>query len=738
MEPLPGLPLRFGLVVGLLSLASETMLDSLTQLNRYGQLIVEVELTGAQRFVFEQVLDDLRHKLALHYLRSKKYQCTASRVGTARGRNNAGRVAFSKYRPRVARRALDLPMSEPGRRRQQLLRWWAALFLATTLLSLLFSARYFVAGHFDPSPLAAVFRAVMLIGHFTVLSALLLSPVLLLAWLCPRPRWVIPAGVLWSAAVLLALLLDTEVYQLYRFHINAGVLNLLFGGAVRETFIFPRAMVAQAFLIAAAVVLLVALTGVLLWRRVKTMPPRSAAAWTMAGSLLACVVTFHVTHAWADSLAYEPVIEQTAVLPLRYAATAKRFLRARGVQVRARPVFEMRGDQDHTGLSYPLRPLDCAAPAQPPNIVFVLVDSWRFDAMNAQVTPRIAAFAQHAMRFMDHHSGGNATRIGVFSLFYSIPGTYWHQMLNERRGPVFIEELLRQNYEVHAFRSAPLYSPEFDRTVFANVAAPRLRSDGPGPADWDRDLTNDFLAFLDTHAEARPFFALLFYDSPHSFELPEGYPLAFRPSAPYVNYLRLHAHADKQPLLNRYRNSLHYVDSLVGEVLDGLQHKGLLANTIVVITGDHGQEFNDNGLNYWGHGSNFTRYQTGVPLLVYSPGNAAGVVSHRTSHFDVAPTLLREHLGCSGALATFSVGRSLVEPGGREPLVLSEYADFAIVQRHRIAVVRKQGMRIFAPDYSELDVALDPAVARAALEQKTRFYKPMRHHARPRVEGAEG
>jgi uncharacterized protein len=620
-------------------------------------------------------------------------------------------------------------MAEPACRRegrQQLIRWWGALLLATTALSLLFSVRYFAGADLDFSPGALAFRVVMLIGHLTVLSALLLSPVALLAWAWPRPRWVVTMGALWSAAVLLALLLDTQVYQLYRFHINPGVLNLLFGGAARATFYFSEAMIAQALLIAAAVVLFLAAIAALLWRRVQRTATRPNMRRAIAAALLACILSFHVTHMWADALAYEPVIEQTAVLPLRYAATAKRFLRAWGVRVQAQPLLAMPSGADRSGLSYPLRPLECSAPAEPPNILFILIDSWRFDALNAEVTPRIAAFAPRATRYDDHRSGGNATRIGVFSLFYSIPGTYWHQMLNEQRGPVFVEELLRRRYDVRAFRSAPLYSPEFDRTVFAHVPALRMTSDGEGPADWDRDLTQDFLQFLDRRAAGTPFFALLFYDSPHSFELPHDYPLVFQPSAPHVNYLRLHARADERPLLNRYRNSLHYVDGLVGQVLDNVAQRGLLENTIIVITGDHGQEFNDSGRNYWGHASNFTRYQTGVPLLVYVPGRSGGVVSHRTTHFDIVPTLLREHLGCSGAFSTFSVGRSLAEAGGRDPLVLSEYADFAILERDRIAVVRKHRMQIFGPDYSELDVALDPDVARAALEQKTRFYKGSR------------
>lgn len=607
---------------------------------------------------------------------------------------------------------------------QRLVRWWSGLLLVTLLLCLAVSTRYYAVVDFDSSAVALLFRAIMLIAHFAALCAVLLSPVLAISVLWPQPRCVIAIGSLWAGLIVLALLVDTQVYQLYRFHINAGVMNLLLGGAASETFIFSTAMYAQTFAIAGVVVLAVIAISVLLWRVIARKRPRSSLTSAMAAVLLVCILGFHLGHVWADAVAYEPILEQTAVLPFRYAATAKRFLRARGVDVRARQALGPGQKSGSTALSYPLEPLDCRGPATPVNIVFILIDSWRFDEMNARVTPRIATFAGHASRFLDHYSGGNATRIGVFSLFYSIPGTYWHQVLTEQRGPVFIDELQRLRYDVQAFRSAPIYSPEFDRTVFADVQLSRVRSQGNGPADWDRDLTNDFLAFIDERkGSAAPFFALLFYDSPHSFEVPSEYPLQFLPSAADVNYLRLHARADPTPLRNRYRNSVHYVDSLVGEVLDRMRERGLLESTIVVITGDHGQEFNDTGKNYWGHASAFSRYQTSVPMLLYIPGQQAAVVRHRTTHFDIAPTLLREQLGCTAALETFSVGRSLFDPAERHPLLLSEYADFAIVQRDRITVVREQGMQMFTPDYAKLESPLDADAARAALEQKTRFYK---------------
>jgi membrane-anchored protein YejM (alkaline phosphatase superfamily) len=504
-------------------------------------------------------------------------------------------------------------------------------------------------------------------------------------------------------------------------------MNLLLGGAALETFEFPVSMYVQAVAIALAIVLVQSATAWLCWGYVRSHPGNRGVARVIALALAGVVVSFHSVHMWADATAYEPLLEQTDVLPLRYAGTAKRSLRALGFSVRSRPVPVRADGEDRGNLVYPLYPLNCQPPPTPLNIIVILIDSWRSDALNAQVTPNLERFAQRAVRFTDHYSGGNATRIGVFSLFYAIPGTYWHRMLAERQGPVFITQLLEQRYGVHAFRSAPLVSPEFDRTVFAQVGGLRMRSDGKDSAERDRDLTGDFLSFLDSRTDEQPFFALLFYDSPHKLVFPPDYAQHFRPSADDVNYLHLDAATDPLPLLNRYRNSVHYVDSLLGQVLAEVERRGLLEESVIVVTGDHGQEFNDNRRNYWGHSSNFTRVQTTVPLLLYSPMLAPASHAHRTTHFDVVPTLMRDSLGCDTPFSAYSVGRSLFEPGGRDPILLSEYADFAIVTADRIAVVREQGMQVFDANYTELsDGRLAPETIAAALEQKSRFYRRLR------------
>src|SRR5688572_7228102 len=218
--------------------------------------------------------------------------------------------------------------------RDRLLRWWGWLLLTTLSLLLLVAIRYFEVIDLDARPASLLFRAIMLVAHFTTLATISLLPVLVGILLWPRPRIIIPLGVVCAATAVAVLMIDTQVYQLYRFHINAGVLNLLFGGAARETFVFSAPMYALAALIAATLIGVFALASGWFWRYVST-PPRHRTITRAAAAVIAvALVSFHSVHIWADAVGYEPFLEQTQVLPMRYAATAKRMLRAQGVNLR--------------------------------------------------------------------------------------------------------------------------------------------------------------------------------------------------------------------------------------------------------------------------------------------------------------------------------------------------------------------------------------------------------------------
>lgn len=607
----------------------------------------------------------------------------------------------------------------PESRRRRLARWWAWLVVATIAGGVLVSLRYVAAAGPTGVAIGAWMRALTVGGQAATLATAVLLPVLAVALLLPRPRIILALGTVVSSLLLIFLLADSEVYRLYRFHVNPGVFGLLTGGAGSEIFVLPAVMYAKMAAIAAATIAWQALAAIWIWRRLSTPEHPWLRGRVAAAGFGALILAYQVTHAWADAVGFTPVTRDASLLPFSYPVRSRGLMRKLG--------FEVRQDRwqigpGQGGLDYPLVPLQCKAPAQRRNILFVVIDSWRFDALDPAVTPNIWRFAAHAARFEQHFSGGNATRAGIFSLFYGIPATYWHDMLQQRRGPVLISELLDHGYRVGVFQSAALRSPEFHQTVFADVANPRMTSKGDSPAARDRDLTSDFETFLAGRDPSRPFFAFLFFDAPHAYDFPADFPLAFRPSLASVDYLALGQDSDPRPFHNRYLNAVHYTDTLVGEVLGKLQDDGLLDDSVIVITGDHGQEFNDNGLGFWGHNSNFTRFQTEVPLLLKAPDLPAGEHRYRTSHFDVAPTLLSRYLGCTTPMDRYSVGHDLFEPGGRDALVIASYQDFAVLGPKQIISVSKTGLEVLDPGgRPDATQAPDGDAMASALEQNSRF-----------------
>ena len=105
------------------------------------------------------------------------------------------------------------------------------------------------------------------------------------------------------------------------------------------------------------------------------------------------------------------------------------------------------------------------------------------------------------------------------------------------------------------------------------------------------------------------------------------------------------------------------------------------------------------------------------------PGKAPQEFTHRTSHHDVAPTLLGELFGCSTPPSDYSVGRNLFGGAG---LALAHRGQLQRL-RHRDArdVMVSQGglVELRVADYRVGGGHLDASVVRDALEAMRRFYR---------------
>lgn len=312
-----------------------------------------------------------------------------------------------------------------------------------------------------------------------------------------------------------------------------------------------------------------------------------------------------------------------------------------------------------------------------------MLDSTRSDMLNAEVMPNTHAFSQSAITFEQHWSTSNSTRFGLFGFFYGIPSTYWFDILKEQRGSVLFDQLKEQDYTFHIDASAPLNSPEFDRTIFSEIRDSLQwvddESDQESNLENDTIVINRLLNFLDQDHQ-KNFFAFNFLDAPHGYHLPEDETAHFQPALTEINYLELNNDYDPEPFLNLYKSTIYYNDRLLGQVYKKLVERDLLKNTIVIITSDHGQEFNDLKQNYWGHNSNFSEYQVKVPLIIHWPGKTPTQIKYLTSHEDIIPSLLSQAMGCTNDISDYSTGYSLFDSNRPEnrSLLLSNWNSRAI------------------------------------------------------------
>jgi len=611
-------------------------------------------------------------------------------------------------------------------KRSHLSRWLAWFIVCNAGLALL-QGLFYLRWLSVPDATTAVYLLAVYIGQFSLLAllpGLLLLPLLAVG----GRRLVLGVGVLLATLGQSLLALNTFVYQLYRFHLSGFVFEMALRSGTAVFDFSIRSWLEAGLLVLAILALQLAL-ALALWRMAST---RSVLAPFLA-LVLSAQLLAHGWHAWADANYDQRITAITRHVPLYYAATGKRFMDRVGLvdQQRAREAqFDGKAFRPRTSseLRYPLAPLECSDPENPLNILVVLVDGLRWDMVDPRWMPNLHALARQSLDFRRHYSNGNSTQPGVFSLFYGLPASYWDAFTATTTTPVLLDRLQALGYTMQVLSSAPLVSPAFDKNVFAGIADLRLRT--PGARKWDRDvqITDDWLAFMDREEtpDNRPFFGVLFYDTPHGHKVAPDYPVRFLPAWDPVDKLQLGPAFDPELMKNNYRTTLHFVDAQLGRVLEDLRTRGLLASTLILVTGDHGQEFNEHGLNYWDHGSNFGPWQLRVPLVLHWPGRAPAVIDYRTEHFDVAPTLLGEVMGCEATdPRVYATGNSLLHNDARSWAIAHSYMDYAVLL---------PGLQVRTYPYGKVEVLDEelspmrdyrpaPEIIAEVLRELSRFYR---------------
>lgn len=525
---------------------------------------------------------------------------------------------------------------------------------------------------------------------------------------------------------------DLVIYNMYRFHLNGLVLNVLTTGGAHDSVSIG---VATGILTVALILVLLVSAGMLHWLVIKlckagrfTWPLPLLYSVTIITILLLNMVD-KAQYARADLLNRIAVTRHAKLLPLYQPLTVKRFAdKYLGIEVNREWELELPAGGL---LNYPTTELEFDESHVKPNFILIIIDSWRYDMLDAAVTPNISAYAVEARVFERHYSGGNATRFGIFSLLYGLHSIYWHTFLAERRGPVLFRSLQKAGYALKIISSTTLTFPEFRRTAFVDIPEfidDQIEGDGARIRDPKQLLLLE--SWLDRLPADQPFFAMMLLDAPHGGGDYEPSTAQFFPHVNEINYLVLNKERDATPYLNHYKNAIYFDDIIIGNLLDMLDDRGLDENTVVMITGDHGEEFFEHG--YWGHTGAFTPEQVRVPMVMGGPGVGKGRVGRFTSHTDLAPTILGL-IGCNTPAEEYSQGISLLlARSERSYVVSSGWDEFAIIDTAVTLVMSSEmynmaGIKVYDREYnliteneSELESRLP--YLRAVMDEFSQFY----------------
>ena len=348
----------------------------------------------------------------------------------------------------------------------------------------------------------------------------------------------------------------------------------------------------------------------------------------------------------------------------------------------------------------------CSGEPVRPNVVIVMIDALRADHLGyygyeRDTSPHIDALAAESVFFENAFAQSPWTKPSIPTLFTSLYPIQHGVYEGESPGSSgFLEsDILGEEFRTVAesFREAGFRTAGFVQN--AHLLASQGFAQGFDVYDQGNydapEINRKFLAHID-EAPGKPFFAYLHYLDAH-WPFRPGHPFADRyvESPDYQgiferdNWRGLRdrinegtiqlADADVAHLVALHDGGIREMDHYLGELLEALRQRGLMDNTLIVLTSDHGEELMDHGKV--GHGGTLFEEVTRIPLMVRRPrGAGPRRVATPARLLDVYPTVLAS----AGIEAPPGLeGHNLLDGSRETPEVLSETR---VKRRYRVSV----------------------------------------------------
>lgn len=577
------------------------------------------------------------------------------------------------------------PNLQYGETVSRLISWGHWFLCFNILLAMLIALRFILAMPWPSTGLGQFYLLVSWIGHFGFIGFMFfLLTVFPLTFVCTRQRLLRSVSILIAASIQTLLLIDTQVYQLLKFHLNPFVWSLLFEPFQSKTNLNWNFL----FIAIPAIVLLEIIFSNQAWKRqFKRSKPYLGKG--LATLFLGCFLLTHLTHIWADANFYTPITAQKSNFPLSYPMTARSFLARHGwldlQEFKAREKSTV--EQPHRRLLYPLAPLQVQPHEEKMNLLLIVLSGLRQDMLNNINMPNLQRLSEQYQRFDNHVAGDNETETSLFSLFYGLPAQYADDVIADKRPPLLIDELQRQEYRIKAFTTDGLNQPIYQHAIFSGIR----HKQQIGASRNDEATLNSWLAWQQKQIPGSPWFSYVALSGPNSLALPADFQGPYQPELKQLNPFGSIPPEQRPLLINRYKNAVFYLDQLLGDYFTQLASRQVLDHTLVVITSDHGFELGESGASHWGAGGNYSNVQMKVPFIMAWPGHAIAHTDILSSHQDLVPTLLPELLGVTSPESDYSTGHTLLQPQDRDWVIGGNGRHSVIFGQHEITLFDRQG-----------------------------------------------
>ncbi|WP_281630187.1 DUF3413 domain-containing protein [Vibrio sp. St2] len=589
-----------------------------------------------------------------------------------------------------------------GERVSRLVGWghWFAFF--NIIAAMLIGTRYITQSPWPETLLGQFYLAVSWVGHFGFLVfALYLLVLFPLTFLIPSRKLFRLVAVCFATVGLTVLLIDTQAYQKINLHLTPVVWEVLFSEEGSSISIDLQHL----FVVLPLIFLLQLALSEWVWRKQRRLSHKHVGR-PIAALFFVSFITSHLIYVWADAYFYNPITAQKANFPLSYPMTAKSFMERHGLLDREEYLQRLKESEANTDLvRYPLEKLEFNRRANPLNVLVVSVNNLRGDVLTPQLMPNAAEFASNNLNFANHYSSSNDT-FGVFGLFYGLPSSYVSSIKTQGSRPILLDTLLDKEYSFGLFSGDNFDDTLYGETVFRGLNFTGIAfNDSTSP---DTQAINAWATWV-SQKKKQPWFSFIELTTVDNFS-------AYNETGNNTSTL--------ETLKQGYHTSVNNADEELGVLFEKIKELDIGDSTVIVITSNHGTEFNETKTNSWGSNSNYSRYQLEVPMIIHWPGKVAGKYDHRTSHLDLSVTLLQDLLGVSSNPSDFSSGQNLFDERSRKWILAGDTRELALITNKDTTVIDKFGnYKLYDNNYQRLkDENPTLPVLMQGLTELQRFY----------------